>query len=511
MRGRLPGRRLLDKQIPVGWLFATILGYLGFGQLALWRFLGLYPVWAYGTCVLAIAVLCIGVAGRGRTPTVDLRTLSIGLAVAMVLLVLGGEGRLFYSNVDWQVRDAVLRDMVVNPWPFVYTARASADVLRAPLGMFFAPALAGKAAGMAAADGALLVQNTAMLGMLLAAASILFEDARGTVVALAVFLAFSGLDIVGEALGGSFQQHMEGWAGVQFSSTVTLAFWVPQHAIAGWIGAVAYLLWRQGCLPLASYLALLPLTALWSPLSLIGSLPFAALAAVTTLRTRRLGASDMLMPAAATLIALPGLTYLGAADHEVGLRIYPIAVSHYLLFEAVETLPYIVPLALALPLMRSRGDWPTLFVATACLLVAPLIQIGGSVDFAMRASITALAVIAVLIARLMAAHDLGQLAPLRVWTLAALTIGAMTGAAEISRALSHPPSPRDRCSFFKAWDQSFADFPKGSYLAPLAEMPAIVRPHDPTRVSPIEPARCWDGKWYRPSGVLPLETRFTRS
>ena len=35
-------------------------------------------------------------------------------AIGFILLLLGREGRLFYANVDWQVRDAILRDMTVH-------------------------------------------------------------------------------------------------------------------------------------------------------------------------------------------------------------------------------------------------------------------------------------------------------------------------------------------------------------------------------------------------------------
>ncbi len=73
----------------------------------------------------------------------------------------------------------------------------------------------------------------------------------------------------------------------------------------------------------------------------------------------------------------------------------------------------------------------------------------------------------------------------------------MTGLAEIRRALINPPAPEVRCSFFKAWDQAFATFPKGSYLAPLGKVPALIRPHRPTYVSVNEPERCWNGSWPR--------------
>ena len=79
-----------------------------------------------------------------------------------------------------------------------------------------------------------------------------------------------------------------------------------------------------------------------------------------------------------------------------------------------------------------------------------------------------------------------------------LAIGSRTGLAEIRRALRYPAAPEVRCTFFKAWDQTFAAFPKGSYLTPVDKAPLLIRPAHPARASASEPARCWDGTWRLP-------------
>ncbi|KEZ00330.1 hypothetical protein AI27_06250, partial [Sphingomonas sp. BHC-A] len=183
---------------------------------------------------------------------ITLGTLLTCFLVALGLLVLSGEGRFFYANVDWQVRFAVLRDMGINPWPFVYTARPEPDLLRAPIGMFLLPALVFKLLGPRAADIALLAQNTTLVALLLALGSQLFAERRSRLIGLAIFILFSGMDAIGDLLmQGMLTGHMEDWAEIQYSSTITLLFWVPQHAIAGWVGAVGYMLWREGRAPLA--------------------------------------------------------------------------------------------------------------------------------------------------------------------------------------------------------------------------------------------------------------------
>lgn len=484
---------LLSRPIAPGRIAAFIAGWLGTSQLFLWRFLDCAPLWAYPLGLALAAGLCAAlIRGRRHDGGPTVATLLLCLVVTLILLLLGGEGRFFYANIDWQVRAAVLRDMGANPWPFVYMARGEPDVLRAPIGMFLWPALVFKAWGPRAADIALLLQNSLLIGGLLALGSTLFATRKARWIALATVLAFSGLDALGRILfRGGLSDHLENWAYLQYSSTITLAFWVPQHALAGWIGAVGFLSWRAGWLPLGGFLSLLPLTALWSPLGLMGALPFAALAGAQALVGRTLRWSDIALPAFSTLLSIPSLLYLSAANDAVGFGIVSLPPLQWGVFEALEVLVYLVPLALV---ARShRFGLSPLIVAGLWLLAIPFVQIGSSIDFMMRASITALAVMSLRVADALATPG-----RVRVWLTVMLLIGSVTGLFEIARALRHPPMPAVRCSFFKAWDQSFAAFPKDSYLAPLSRMPAAVRPVDPARASAVEPAACWDGRWYHP-------------
>ncbi|MET0360127.1 MAG: hypothetical protein ABW048_00085 [Sphingobium sp.] len=484
--------------VPIAWLITGLVAWLGVTQLLLWRFLHVMPLWAYALGLGLLALFCRSVLRHGpHREGPRPAALLTCLAAAFLLLLLGGEGRFFYANIDWQVRLAVLHDMRVNPWPFVYVQDGEVSLLRAPIGMFLAPALVGKALGSRAADIALLIQNSLMLGTVLALGAPLFETRRARLIALAIVIGFSGLDAVGRILfRGSLSDHLENWALLQFSSMVTLAFWVPQHALSGWIGAIGYLLWRRDKLPLGSYYALLPMTALWSPLGLIGAMPFAALAGVRTLWARRLSLGDIVRPLPAVLIALPGLIYLAAAGEGVGAKIVPLVPLQWGLFELLEVLVYVIPLGFLW--RRSRLGADTLGLLTLWLLAIPFVQIGFSTDFMMRASITSLTILAV-----MAADSVLRDHTLRLWLIVALLLGAITPLFEIRRSLSYPPAPEVRCDFNTAWDQSFRDFPKGSYLAPLAAMPGPVRPTRPTPIGSQGPTRCWEGHWYHPSNGQP--------
>jgi len=482
-----------------GMLFASLL----IDQLLVWRFLGFAPGWIYLVGIVASGAV-VAAAGQVSLPRVAWRDLLLCFVVAAILYVLGGEGRLFYANTDWQVRDAVLGDLATYPWPFAYTEAAGPIILRAPLGMYLIPALAGKAFGAVAADLAMLFRNAGMLAILFALGSVLFPSGRSRLGALVVFLGFSGLDIVGQiivdaVIGTGMPDHLEAWAGIQFSSHVTQAFWVPQHALAGWIAACLFLLWKDARLPLGVFLATVPLIGLWSPLALMGALPFAALAGLRALADRSLRPADIALPAATTLLAAPGMLYLVAGGGSVGIHFMALPIGRWLLFELIEVAPFIA--AVIVLGVRGRLANATVGTVVGCLLVMPFVQVGNSVDFTMRASIPALAILAVLTAQAIQSVTVADGRERRAWRtglIVALVIGSVTGLFEVRRSLIYRPAPRPACNLIGVFDRHYGGVRAATYLAPLVALPAPIRPRAVTEVRDPQPPRCWGGYWATP-------------
>src|SRR4051794_36601419 len=177
-------------------LTAGLLGLFAADNLLLLHFWGLPLALTVGLIFVAgsaIWALCRGVSDS--LPKVPVQTLAIAFVITVGLFALGGEGRFFYANTDWQVRDAVLRDIATNPWPFAYGVGGTAYFLRAPLGTYLLPATFG-----ADAELALLASNALRLTLLLALAWHLFATKRQRAVGLIVFLLFSGWDVVGTAI-----------------------------------------------------------------------------------------------------------------------------------------------------------------------------------------------------------------------------------------------------------------------------------------------------------------------
>lgn len=484
-----------------GALIVGIFAALALHQILLWRFIGLAGPTTMALGAAATAALAIPLyRACAAMPVVPWRRIALVFLFAVALYLLGGEGRYAYANIDWQVRDAVLRDMALHPWPFAYVPPGGNEpnMLRAPIGMFLLPALAYKSWGPVAADHALLLQNAALLTALLSAGSLLFDTRRARIVALVVFTLFSGQDALGQLLvTREWVSHLESWIPwLQFSSHITQAFWVPQHAFAGWLAALLFLLWRRDLVRIDAMLMVLPLTALWSPLALLGALPFVGWAAFVALQRGGIGWRTIALPLAVTLFALPGLLYLAAGGDGVGARLQASSFDFWALFMLLELGIWVIPLMLwAAP---SRYGRAPLRIAALFLLAVPFVQIGWSIDFMMRASIPGLAIIAVLVAEALTNATRSRI---KVALALILATGSVTGANEVIRAVSHPASPRGQCSFFGAWDANFGHYPKGSYLAPISKVAGAIRPEQPAIIPVRDPVSCWTESWHRPTGM----------
>ena len=470
---------------------------LAIDQILLWRFLGLV---GDGTAVILAATvvgLAIGLARAGSrwcADSIGLPTLATAALLAFALMLLGGEGRFFYVTTDWQVRGAVLRDLTLYPWPFAYAVGAAPDLLRAPLGMYLAPAMAGKLlGGQRAAELAMLAQNTVVLTCLFAIAATWFEGARARWIAATLFVGFSGMDAIGQLLAGQpLAMNPERWNLAVFSANISQIFWVPLHGFAGWTGAALYLLWRTRGMPLAWFLAPLPLLMLWSPLALMGLLPFAAHAGIETLRHRRLTSMDIVVPALTTVLGLPALLYLASGSGAVGGSAAVLPLNHYVAFELIEVGPYLIGLWFVGRDTRFGGV-ATLVLITALLLLMPYGQIGRSNDFVMRASPPALAILALMVIdRLMQPPRPGD----RLWRgimAGALAIGFVTPAFELWHAVSLPRGPRILCSYMGVVPGGY-----DTYVTPLARVSAAIAPRGPTLIRPHDSSPCWSGPWPGP-------------
>jgi hypothetical protein len=472
-----------------GWL---ILSLLGFPALVFYFFMG--QLWAAAGLGFA---LCIAVPAfkLNTSPTKSFTAPRLAravacLACALALTTLGGEGRLLPATHDWLIRDAVLHDVTAQPWPFAYQILGQNFVLRAPLGMFLVPALIGKLFGVYASFLALWWQNALGLFLVLWVFTENQRLLRGLAV-LIVFCVFSGWDVPGALVTSSLKAAFNHgamslppdvgwWAGFfQYSSTITLVYWVPNHALAGWFVVVLLLLWERGKVDISALLIGAGLSFVWSPFALVGTLPFLAKAVLEAFRKDLIGLRPLGLVVLCGLALLPLYVYLTSDTASLPHGFQPWSVSFWFLY-ALFICAEIVPFALLNLRFGRTGEGfsrSTYMLALVLLVMLPFYRMGAGNDLVMRASIPALAVLAINTGHTVFDCFISQ-RPLRIAAATVVVgLGFLTGLDQTWHVLTARNAGISACDLVNAWDQDPASVSsKAYYLASLSKVPPPIRP-----------------------------------
>lgn len=465
----------------------------------------LHPAAGVVSAGLLIAALGLAMRGVGAAPPIDWRLMGPCLAIGLMLILISGAGHMFYQADDWSIRDALLVDLTRQPWPLAYEDAGKPLVLRAPLGLYMVPALIGKAGGLLAADLAMLVQNGVLTGLVLYLFAREAVTRRSQVVILAVFLLFAGLDIVpviGQVLAGErFFPHPDSWWGLEYSSHVTLLFWVPNHCLAGWSFAAAYVGWRRGTASLGTLGLFFALALFWSPLAALGALPMLVFAAICASRDRTLAWGEVPTPAFAGLAALPVFLFMTRDTASVPAG-FLSGTSFFIAYAGLlltDVLPVLAFVAVALRPTKNAGRRRAeLGLIAAAMILSPLYSLGVGNDFSRRAIIPLMAVLALAFATsLVHIIETGRLAAQR-WILPVMFLAALNPAVEIIRNIVLPRTALSTCNLLDAWRSGpDRDFAISSYLAAASAFtspPGLFRPSS-GEVVKAEGRRCWgDGK-----------------
>ena len=410
-----------------------------------WIFLPLGPI---AGIAIAVTVWRLGRRGAGVDAALGPLVFPV-LAIAGLWCVLAGLGHFVYANSDWVVRDAVLLDLVRRPWPVTYSIDGVATVLRAPIGYFLPAALVGKLWGLRAAELALLAWTVA--GVALTFAMMLRDrpTLKPALLRIGVFVAFSGMDVLGMYTHYNpfhLGDHLEWWAFVfQYSSQTTQLFWVPNHALPGWI-AIAWLLGQDPRrLPLGPAVLFVVFMPLWSPLTALGVAPLFAVAIVRRLLTDRSRATlaalvdwRLLAPVAACVVLV--LPYLVAGSDKVAS-----GSNANLRWVGEDLIPRVIEFALfefvgfaLLLLKRDRRDL-LLWTVIALLIALLFYRFGPYNDLAMRGSIPSLTLLAIGMGRWLSQPVAKTRDATARWIAAALlAVGALTPTMEIARVFIEP-------------------------------------------------------------------------
>ena len=430
-------------------------------------------------------------------------------AVAVALLVLGGAGHVFYPNEDWLTRDAVLGDLVRHPLPITYSHQGREFLLRAPLGMYMVPAAIGRVSGIGAAHLALLIQNATLLALTL----YLFTIASrvSTAAFLALFVAFSGLDVIEALLTGYLRtgtiwlpRHLEtANVNFQFSSHVTQIFWVPNHALSGWWFTALAILCARGELRVPLLAIMIAALTFWSPLAMVG-----ALAVLLVLLVREAGqlvvSREWWLACAAGAGLLPVLLYLVSDAGSVPQTFllwkdgFLAVVTIFLVFE----IPHFLVLQRVWPRVEPQLK-TMLIVAAAFLVVLPVYQLGRGSDLLTRGSIVPLSLLAFVFCSQAPGllRDPGR--GLAIATATIIALGALTPAFEIGRALTTRSFAISSCNVLTAWSQYDPEHWISNYMAASERLPGwLVRADRGQAPLRVDPTKCWPD---HPVNPLPMD------
>ena len=448
-------------------------------RLAMAYLLAPVAVWLLGwfqwwVGVPATALLVVGawkaLSGpwRLRRPSRTTVVLAVAAGVWVMTTPAGG---VFTVASDWGSHRAILLDLTRGAWP-TYPVDYLADappLLRYYLGWHMLPALAARWLGPWALNWAVPLWTWcgATLVVLLFARGL--PTLRAALLAVAVLVFFSGMDIVELALREGVPDAVRmvrdkldpNWASpsmhrrLEFlrtasspmfleyqSHTLTLQL-TPQHFLPAGLATLLILQLRKRRRFLEAIGVVVAACLFWSPLLATGLLVLALAMLASNPNARRMANWRNVFVAVplAALIAL----YLtsGAVDFERGWlwQLYDDRIrmaADVLLFYATE---FIVVAALLWRLNPAVVRQPLFVAAVAMLLFAPWYYYGSAVfsEWSIRFTVPALVVLAYYTARAVVGRPTGPRArPARHALLAVLAVGALSVAWDIGLMMHNP-------------------------------------------------------------------------
>lgn len=345
------------------------------------------------------------------------------LAALLVLVwcVLAGQGGFVVQTWDWNFRNAVFRDLIVHDWPVVYDKGNLA--LSYYIGHWLPPALLGRMFYLLSGDLDLVwsLANVFLLlwtfcGVLIVVCLLWFAfDARtwqAQLLLLLLLVSFGGLSLVGknilrvkQLLLGQEWKHHGTWAEIfQFSPNCTLLYWVFHQTVVPWILTLLLVMARNA----SGVVLLLSLGLLCGPMPtaglafLVGLVGVCSFVCISFAPNRRIAPVvwlrscfsfpnlvGMAVVAPVVILYLAANSRAGSCSFAWGGCDY--FWNRYLLFMFCEVGIYFVLT------VKWRCCW--WWAALAWLMICPLVKIGCGYDFCMRASIPALFVLMLIVAK----------------------------------------------------------------------------------------------------------------
>ena len=361
----------------------------------LFSFFSIYYVVLSSCCIVALVYIFYWQhVGETQQQALALHWRHLVLLVIVGIIVWFCTGAVFVT--DWYKHYVLFNVLHAEAWPPLPTLNEQPHLLRYALGWYMLPALAAKIGGLATLQVAIVIWSTLCLF------TALFITWRGVTrtwqmcIAVLIFFCFSGVDFLGAWLmdftHDFFSPKLQWWFhDNSFKPNLFSIVWIPQHALAAWLGTCLF--WRERRQAVRHGGLLMLLVAAWSPFAAVGLLPIALW------QWRQEGLRAALTPTnllLTPLLAVPLLSYL---TQDTGQIPFTLAhwrlenLTHLALFYFCEFLLLVGVLWWA---MRRERVLLTILAVTLMALCLPMV--GVSDDLFRRGTIPALTVLAILAA-----------------------------------------------------------------------------------------------------------------
>ena len=390
-------------------------------------------------CVLAVGICLYFGLIRDEDHIFEEHTIEVSwpvifaiMAIALIWVWQSGIGGFWAQSEDFRYRNAIYRDIVLRDWPVIYPATGHALVYY--IGYWLVPAVFGKLVLFAGAEeaAAFNIANTAlfiwtffvvMIIFLLIMYTLKVNSGKKQLFVIGLFILFSGADIIGNVgyTWNSIDYHFEWWAvDYQFSSFTTCLFWVFNQALPAWACFMCIMNEKS----IKNYIFLGMMCLFCAPLPFVGVFIYCLFYGVKKLLESRkegtikdfiksiFSVSNILsvlfvFPVIGTYllsnVAIKGANALRINDSAIVMEGSAAAsqnapfshnpVINYVSFVCIEFALYMIFMA-----WKYRKS-AVYYVTFASLLIIPLLKIGGKHDFSMRASIPALIMVFLLVAK----------------------------------------------------------------------------------------------------------------
>ena len=378
----------------------------------------------YALIFTALSIVGIYLSYKNDTPLIKLEkdkktiiSLLFVLFIIVTVVLTSGIGSSIAQYPDHLYRNAVFKTLIDHEWPVALSLNGTSKVMTYYIGYWLPAALVAKVSSYQM--GFLFLQIWAVIGLWFIYRLIVDEKKKVRIWFLIVFLLFGGADYIGYVfIGKIFNQvgnSYEWWAyNFNYPGFFTQLFWAYNQVIYGLI--IHQMIMRQKCNKNILFIWMASLIN--SPFPAIGMIPFAVYRAIKNSDDNKINFikavtdSISIQNVIGLVLSVVCLIYLSSnlniirymSNSDIAGNVISLSneylkdlstttfgpyqwttkLYNYLWFVLLEFgLYYIV---LYKKFNNNSFYWLTLVV----LLLCPLIEIGGWIDFCMRGSIPAL-------------------------------------------------------------------------------------------------------------------------